>query len=334
MKKKRRFKFDPKSIKKAEHTVVLSGVLFAAVFIAISFTAGMENVWEKFEQLTPVMWISLLGLSLVNYVGRGSKWHLFAERLKLNIPLKKMAVYYFSGMSMTVTPGKIGTALRLWFLNKGHGVSYSKGLPLMIMDPVTDLASLFIMTVVSVTAFGGGHLAGILLFGGVLVVILVLFSNPYLFQKVIKITYVIFGRRKPRLFAALQKMVRNITHLVTPKVLTGTVVFSMIGWFASICAFWYVLVQMGADVSIWQAMFVFSFSTIIGGAMMTPGGLGGTEASMVLLLVALDVPYDTALAATLVSRATTLWFGVLVGFAFLPFGMRLVSSHKTKKTAS
>lgn len=324
MSKKRRFQFDPKSIKKAEHTVVLSAILFAAIFIAISFTAGMENVWDKFALLSPAMWVSLLGLSIVNYICRGMKWHIFGNRLNLNVPLKNMAVYYFSGMAMTVTPGKIGTALRLWFLKKKHNVSYNKGLPLMIMDPVTDLASLFIMTIASVTAFGGGHTAGIALFGSILVGILVLFSNPYLFQKVIKCIYRIFGKRKPRVFAAIQKMVRNITRLVTPKVLTGTVSFSMIGWLASVTAFWYILNQMGADVSLWQAMFVFSFSTILGGAMMTPGGLGGTEASMVLLLVALNVPYDVALAATLVSRATTLWFGVLVGFVFMPFGMRMV----------
>ena len=324
MRKKRRFNFDPNSIKKAEYTVVLSGILFAAVFIAVSFTAGMENVWDNFKLLSLPMWASLLGLSFINYVGRGLKWHVFAQRLNLGVPLRRMAIYYFSGMAMTVTPGKIGTALRLWLLNKGHNVTYSRGLPLMIMDPVTDLASLFIMTVAGVAAFGGGHSAGIGLFGLILGGILLLFSRPVLFVGLVKIIYHVFGRKKSRGFASAQKMVRNLTRLVTPKVLSWTIFFSMVGWMASVSAFWYILTQMGADVSIWQAMFVFSFSTILGGATMAPGGLGGTEASMVLLLTALNVPYDVALAATLVIRSTTLWFGVIVGFAFMPFGMRIV----------
>ncbi|MFT7144607.1 MAG: hypothetical protein ACI9TY_001100 [Alphaproteobacteria bacterium] len=321
--KKERKEFNPKSIKKMEFTVILSIVIFAVVFVVLSFFTGMENVWDKFNDISFAVWVALLSLSMVNYVGRGLKWHLFGQRLGFNVPLKRMAIYYFSGMSMTVTPGKIGTGLRLWFLKKCHNISYSKGLPLMIMDPITDLASLFIMCLAGVAAFGGGATASLFVFGGILGGLMLIFAKPKLFLMIIKGIYSLTKRTKPRRFASMQKMVRHITTLVNPKTFSSTVFFSMIGWGATTFAFFIILQKMGADISFAQAMFIYSFSTIIGGATMSPGGLGGTEAAMVLSLVAIGVPEETAIASTLVIRTTTLWFGVFVGFICLPFAMRI-----------
>ena len=316
--------FSLKSLKKAEHTVMLFAVLFVLVFVGVSFLFGIDAILAKFALLDPAMWAVLLSLSLVNYVCRGMKWHIFGNRLNLKIPLKRMAVYYFSGMAMTVTPGKVGTALRLWFMNKGHGISYTKGFPLMIMDPITDLAALFVLCLAGIAAFGGGHTASVAVFGVILGALMLMFTYPKLLLKCIRIPYALFGRKKPRLFVRLIKITRQLTHLVNFKTFVGTVGFSIVGWLGSVFAFWWVLQQMGAEVTFLQAMFVFSFATILGGATMAPGGLGGTEASMVLSLLALGVDQDVAIAGTMVIRLTLLWFGVLIGFLFMPLGMKLV----------
>lgn len=198
----------------------------------------------------------------------------------------------------------------------------------MIMDPITDLASLFIMCLAGFVSFGGGEEASLAVFGAILGGLMLLFTKPKLFTVVIKGFYRLFGKRKPRAFVAMKRMVHNMTNLVSPKVFTSTVFFSILGWGASVYAFHAVLLHMGGDISFLQAMFVFSFATILGGATMAPGGLGGTEASMVLLLIALGVDKETALAATLVIRTTTLWFGVFVGFCWLPFTMKVAKKNR------
>lgn len=322
-------KFNPKSIQKMEYTVILSVLLFMVIFVIASFYAGIEDVWDRFKQLTPSMFISLLGLSFVNYICRGLKWHLFGRKLGFGVPLKRMALYYASGMALTVTPGKIGTGLRLWLLNKCHKIKYSKGLPLMIMDPLTDLASLFILCIVSLVSFGGGHLASLAVFGSIIVSILTILTKPKWFLKIIKLVYLLFGKRKKRAFASLQKMSRNITKLVTPWVFSQTVFFSILGWSASVLAFYHIVISMGGDITFLECMFVFSFATIIGGASMTPGGLGGTEATMIILLLTLGIPNEIAIPATIVIRFVTLWFGVFVGFCFLPFALKLAKHQNT-----
>ena len=74
-------KFNPKSIKKMEYTVVISVLVFTAVFVAVSFYAGIEEVKEKLSLISPSMWAILLGLSLINYMARGMKWHIFGNQL-------------------------------------------------------------------------------------------------------------------------------------------------------------------------------------------------------------------------------------------------------------
>jgi uncharacterized membrane protein YbhN (UPF0104 family) len=48
-----------------------------------------------------------------------------------------------------------------------------------------------------------------------------------------------------------------------------------------------------------------------------PGGLGGTEAVMIGVLLWQQVPMELAVAATLLIRMTTLWFAVVIGMGML-----------------
>ena len=106
----------------------------------------------------------------------------------------------------------------------------------------------------------------------------------------------------------------------------GAGALGAIGWMAEGYAFYLLLVWLGADVSLWIAVSIFIFSTIVGGLTGAPGGLGGAEATMVALLALDGVPLEIAVPATLVIRVTTLWFAVLIGLAVFP-----AAEHHSKK---
>jgi uncharacterized membrane protein YbhN (UPF0104 family) len=59
-----------------------------------------------------------------------------------------------------------------------------------------------------------------------------------------------------------------------------------------------------------------------GGATGLPGGLGGAEAALLALLGLAGVPLAIGLPATLIIRATTLWFAILIGLVLLPVAER------------
>ena len=95
-------------------------------------------------------------------------------------------------------------------------------------------------------------------------------------------------------------------------------ILASLGWFAEAFALYQLMLAFGSPQSLLQIMFVFSVALLVGVAAMLPGGLGGTEISMVGLLVAMGVDMEAAIAATAIIRLTTLWFSVLLGFLALP----------------
>jgi uncharacterized protein (TIRG00374 family) len=73
------------------------------------------------------------------------------------------------------------------------------------------------------------------------------------------------------------------------------------------------------------AVFVLSFSTVVGAVSALPGGLGAAEASIAgMLVLLLGLHPDTSAAATLLIRFATLWFGVSLGLIAWLFSKDLI----------
>jgi uncharacterized membrane protein YbhN (UPF0104 family) len=76
------------------------------------------------------------------------------------------------------------------------------------------------------------------------------------------------------------------------------------------------------------AVFIFSISSIVGAVVATPGGLGGTEGSLVALSEQLlGMARTSASAAALLVRFATLWFGVLLGVISLLLWPQLLTGR-------
>jgi len=79
---------------------------------------------------------------------------------------------------------------------------------------------------------------------------------------------------------------------------------------------------LGVDIQITFSVFIYSVAMLAGALSFLPGGLGGTEAVMVSLLLWKNVLLPDAVAATVLIRLTTLWFAVILG------GIALASSRR------
>ena len=74
---------------------------------------------------------------------------------------------------------------------------------------------------------------------------------------------------------------------------------------------------MDAHVSLLRALSIYVAATLVGAISASPGGLVGTEGSMVALLQQIGIVSGVASAGTLLVRLATLWFAVLVGLVAL-----------------
>lgn len=95
------------------------------------------------------------------------------------------------------------------------------------------------------------------------------------------------------------------------------VLLSTVSWFFECLGFYIILINFGVEISVMWAVFAYAFATIIGSITMLPAGLGVTDGSLTFLIIREGFPQDLAVAATIIIRAATLWFAILVGIVSL-----------------
>ena len=105
-----------------------------------------------------------------------------------------------------------------------------------------------------------------------------------------------------------------------PRLVVG-LLLSLLGWGAEATAFHLTATLLGLDVP-WVASFgIYGLAISIGAISFLPGGLGGTEATMLVLLGVTGASAADAGAATILLRLATLWFAVVLGVGFM-LGLR------------
>lgn len=291
----------------------------AAAYVGVMAVVLSQIDAHTLSLATALPWwliLGLLGLSLINYALRAGRWAMLSRALDLRVPLRANMLYYFCGYSLTATPGKAGEAIRLWLLKSGHGIAYTRSMPLMLADRSLDIWAVMLLTLVSFSGFQIYRW-----YGAALLLLVVAVSLPIVWPRLMEpLLLAAAGRmkRRIRLLVRLRRILRAMDRLSSWRTYGTTMLPSVIGWWAEAAALYVLLLHFGAEVSLSNAVFVFSFSMIVGAISMLPGGLGSTEATMVLLLTALGVNLEVALLSTAIVRATTFWFAVVIGILLTP----------------
>jgi uncharacterized protein (TIRG00374 family) len=106
-------------------------------------------------------------------------------------------------------------------------------------------------------------------------------------------------------------------ELAAPRVLVVGVAIGAVAWFAEGLALWVILRGIGSEIDLVRALPIYAAATLVGAVTALPGGLVGTEGSMLALLQQSGVTRAGASAGTVLVRLVTLWFAVLVGLLAL-----------------
>ena len=105
--------------------------------------------------------------------------------------------------------------------------------------------------------------------------------------------------------------------LMTPRIFIVGLLVSSVAWGMESVSLYLILDGLELPSTLLQANFAYCFSTIVGALSMLPGGIGGTEASMIGILKFMGISYTDGLPAVILIRLCTLWLAVLVGVVFM-----------------
>ena len=297
--------------KKLKRTLLLSfgaGVLVMLV-LALLADAGETLAALKHMQLR---WLPLLlVLSLMNYGFRFLRWEYFLRMLGLRIPLRDSADVFLGGFVFSVTPGKLGEVFKSVLLKETHGVGIARTAPVVFAERFCDLGGLLLLASLGVL---GSRQGGLFLLAGALLLaaLFALLSSRRLGDLLIRMLgrIPLLAKRTRAAADALE----SSRALLRPRVLPGLLLFSALCWFWECWALAFAASSFGFELGLFDATFFYSLATLAGALAFLPGGLGVTEGSMALLLVSAGMPAGSAAVATLLVRATTLWFAVGIGF--------------------
>ena len=311
---------------RAERAALIAACVFAAAGVAAAALSGWDETLEALGRIGLLDILILLALSLANYGLRGWRWLLFSDALGCAAPARANAVFYVAGFAFTATPGKVGELARLWWLRAGFGVSLARGGALTIADRGADLAAVALLAAFS-SAWASGSPVAALIAGAIsLSIVWMVFWTPVA-QRAVGAAYGAIDRA-PRLFATLRGAARAVRKLGRRAVAAPGLALGLLGWAAEALAFAWLLSALGLEIAPMTAVFIFTAAMLVGALSGLPGGLGGVEATMLGLLALAGAPFEPALAATAVIRATTLWFAIALGFAALPIALRTAAGQE------
>ncbi len=306
--------------------ILLSLVFGLAVFAALGIYADLPKIAESLGKFKWQFLPAILALTLLNYLLRFVKWHYYLGQIGVKrIGLRDSSLVFFSGLSMVVTPGKVGEWLKSYLLKEVTGTPISASAPIVIAERLTDGLAMLLLASGGLLIYGYGWEVLSVVFLAALILVTVIQFRP-LAQALLS-----FGERLPLVSAKIHHLhifYDSSYQLLKMRNLLLAVGIGLVSWAGESVAFYFVLVGLGLQPNIMlliQATFILSVSSVVGAASMVPGGLAVAEGSIATLLLFLHVVTELSLAATatLLIRFCTLWFGVSIGiFALFLFTRR------------
>ena len=300
------------------HKALLSLLFGLIVLTLLALVGDAPKVLDSLRRFPLGYLPAILALTLWNYALRFAKWHLYLRRLRIPASFADGLGIFLCGLSMAMTPGKAGELLKSVLLRRRVGTPMAVSAPVVLAERLTDGLAMLILAATGVLLYRTA-LAPML---GLLVAFLAIVAAvqlPAVRERALP--WVLGHPRLNRQAEAIGRLYASARVLLSPALLLSAVAIGIVSWSGECVAFYLVLLGLGFHAG-WtlliQAAFVLAVSTLIGSATLLPGGLGTAESTSAVLLVAVaHASRADAVAATLLIRLCTLWFGVGVGVVSL-----------------
>jgi glycosyltransferase 2 family protein len=309
-------------VERLKKNFILALVLGLAVYLVLAIVSGLEDLRDALSGFDFFLIPAILGLVSLSYAVRFVRWTYYLRLLKVRVPLRANAAIFAAGLSMTISPGKLGEVLKSVFIKDVAGTPVARTAPAVVAERVTDGTGMVLWGLLGALAFSFGPWLLLLFLALTGVGIAVLRSRrlSLLAEKAL---------RKLPLLDRLAPHVGDFhgasNELLAFRPLVVASGISFLGWGLECAAVYLCALGVGAEEPFLVVVFVFAVSSLAGAASMLPGGIGAAEAGMAGMFTAVaGLSGGLAVALTFIVRLTTLWFATLLGVAGLLLVRRVI----------
>ena len=288
-----------------------------AIFAALAAFGYLGYaVWRGWSQTAAVLasfdwplYVVVLALTLVNYGLRFWKWAWLLGRVGVQIPLRTNLWIFGAGLAMVITPGKAGELLKPYLVRVATGAALETTVPVLVAERGTDGITVVILAALGVSTFyadGTTAVYGTLAAMG--------FGLALLSSQTLGLGAIGLVRRfSPGIADRVETTWRTLRICTAPWPLFVTLTVSFGAWVAECIGMWLVFHGLGVKATLAASTFLYAFATLFGAP--SPGGMGMADAALVegAMAVVPGIDGPQAVAAALLIRVATLWFGVGIG---------------------
>jgi glycosyltransferase 2 family protein len=289
-------------------------VAVAAAVVGWMGYALFRGFTETAVELQAFRWtwyVPILLLTLVNYGLRYLKWHYLLGQLGVHMAHRDNLLIFATGLAMVISPAKAGEVVKPYLVREVTGTPMTKTIPALVAERTTDGIAVVALAAVGVTTYYAEATNLILMVtAGVVVSIVAVSIEPIAMAGIGILSAIpVVGRIGPH----LEEAYRALRVCLAPVPLLVTVAMSIVAWFAECIGYWFVFLGMQVGATLGVSTFLYAFATVFGAP--SPGGMGMADLALAEGAIGLipEVSAGQAVAASLLIRVATLWFGVIIG---------------------
>lgn len=302
-------------MERLRRNLVLALALGAAVYLILAILSDLDELVAALDSFNYALVPVILGLVTLSYVGRFFRWIYYLKVLKVSVPTGMNAAIFASGLSMTISPGKLGEVLKSVFVRQVSGAPIARTAPAVVAERATDGTGMVAW------GFLGAFALDLPPWTMLAFLAVAVFGIAVLRSKRLSLA-------AERILSKLPLLNRFAPHLRdfhgasnellgTGPLVVGTAI-SFVAWGLECLGVYMCAVGLGVDRPFLLIVFVFASSSLLGVVSMLPGGIGAVEAGLYGQFVTVaNLSTGLAGALTLVIRLATLWFATLLGICGL-----------------
>jgi len=309
-------------VERLKKNLVLALGLGVAVYLLLAVVSGLNNLRDAFADFRWSLLPVIFGLVAFSYVVRFVRWSYYLRVLEVTVPLRMNVAIFAAGLSMTISPAKLGEVLKSVFIRQVNGAPMARTAPAVVAERLTDGTGMILWGFVGALAFSFGP-ESLLLFLALTTAGIVVLRSKHLSllaeRTLLKLP--LLHRLAPHLgdfHGASNEL------LATRPLIVGTAI-SFCSWGIELLAVHLCVVEMGTETPFLVVVFIFVVSSLGGALTMLPGGIGAAEAGMAGMFdTVAGLSAGTSVALTFVIRLATLWFATLIGIVGLLLVRRMI----------
>ena len=290
---------------------MLIAVFVYAVFIALSdFSVIYETILHFPLESIPI----IISLALLASFTRAVRYHLYLNNVNINIKFSQSVMIYFAGLSMELTPVRVGQVITSYILKEKFNKPVTQSAPVIVAERITDLIGLVVISVPAV--FLVGEISWIILLAiAILLSIIILTQKRQPFDLLLNLFIRFKTLQNPIKY--FKEMYENTYLLMRKRILAISSILSSVSWLIEGVGIFVIIKSLAIPIGLHESVLVYTKSAFIGGLSFIPNGIGVADSIFVSFLLPYGADFSIATTAMILARLHFMWFRIALGFFFL-----------------